>query len=61
MNTKPKKYLITTLGLFPSYRTFPTLTKLTKHERLMLADKKAALFKAVDNTIVPIHINGHPK
>lgn len=61
MQIKPKRYLITTLGLFPSYRTFSTLSKLTKHERMMVKDKEAALFKAEDNHIIPIHLNGKPK
>jgi putative heme iron utilization protein len=61
MKNKPKKYLITTLGLFPSYRTFSTLSRLTKHERLMLKDKEAALFKADDGEIKSIYLNGKIK
>ena len=60
-NKKPKKYLITWLGISPGYRTVSSLSKLTKHEKYLVKCKDAVLFKAEDGEILPIYLNGKLK
>lgn len=58
---KPKKYLITWIGMFPGYRTIPSLSKLTKNEKYLVKCKDAVLFKTEDGEILPIYLNGKLK
>lgn len=53
-----KKYLFTSTGIFPGYRTLSSISKLTETERFMLKDSTAILFKVSNGEIVRIHING---
>ena len=60
-DSRPKKYLITWVGICPGYRTVKSLSKLTRHEKYLVKCNDAVLFKAEDSEILPIYLNGKRK
>ena len=53
-----KKYLLTLLGMFPSYKTFFRLSELSDFEKQLIREDSAKLFKVFDDGIFECGLNG---